>query len=95
LFDVTIGLPSIIGKMVQLIGVVEQEAKNLMKAIKKYKNQKNQDDLDEEEKFDNIEIGHCKVTNSLKKIGNLESEIKQICSRISNLNQRVNMDSEE
>ncbi len=104
--DMCVGLPSIIEKMVLLITAIEREARLLMKKIRKYKSKKqtegdssedetrsrhNKDsDSEEEEKG-----RHCRVSGSLEKIGCLEKEIKQICSRISNLNKCVNFDSED
>ena len=99
------GLPSIIEKMVQLIIAIEQEARNLMQTIKKYKLQKKTpskfyegEDSDENEDKGSEKgfgIGRHRVSSSLEKIGCLEKEIKQICSRISNLNKCVNIDSDE
>ena len=75
-----------------------------MGRIKKYKKQKKEypteksldgSEGEEDAKEEQYNKTKHKTTSSLEKIGCLEKEIKQICSRISNLNQCVNMDSEE
>ena len=93
--------------MVQLIVAIEREAKNLMLTIRKFKKMKKKDLREEDEDEENENgrskaedeeeerISRHKVSTSLDKIGCLEKEIKQICSRITNLNQCVNVDSDE
>ncbi len=83
--------------MVQLIGAIEKEAANLMVSIKKYKRQKTKGQVDSDEEDLSAKKGGVrhKTSNSIEMIGCLENEIRQICHRISTLNQRVNADSEE
>ena len=89
----------IIQKMVQLIGAIETEAANLMVSIKKYKRQKTKGQVDSDEEDPPVKskgsVVRHKTSNSIEMIGCLENEIRQICHRISSLNQRVNADSEE
>jgi len=80
---------------------IESEAKNLMGTIRKYKEKrkrKSEINSSDDEDLENTENSSqkCeeskkkhkhKASTSLEKIGFLEKEIKQICSRIGSLNQ--------